>query len=74
MKNYFQLSPEEQKALEENFLKGPDAFYEKAEDDQLKEALHRNYTERFFLMTRLMKLGVMLSNAKITYSDIPASK
>ena len=42
-----------------------DAFYEKAETDQLKAALKRSYKERFTVMTGLMKMNIMFSRAKI---------
>jgi len=71
MKKYVQLTDEEQLALHKNFLEEPDAFYEKAETDLLKDALKRTYTERFYTMTQLMKIGRMLSHAKIIHnSDI----
>lgn len=66
-KNYADMNNEEQEDLYKSFLSEPDAFYEKAEDDQLKQALQRNYKERFLVMTRLMKTGTMLSKAKITH-------
>ncbi|MFC5282763.1 hypothetical protein [Pedobacter alpinus] len=43
------------------------ADYEKAEMDLLRNALKMSYTERFFVMTRLMKMDIMLRNAKITH-------
>ncbi len=67
MKKYSQLTDDEQLALQKSFLQEPDSFYEKAETDQLKEALQRSYKERFLVMTRLMKLNNMLSKAKITH-------
>lgn len=67
MKNYLELTEEERSALQQNFLQEPDSFYEKAETDQLKEALQRSYKDRFLTMTRLMKLNLMLSKAKITH-------
>lgn len=73
MKEYFQLTDDERLALEKNFLEDPDSFYEKAETDQLKVALKQSYTERFLTMTRLMKLGIMLSKAKITYTTFPST-
>lgn len=42
-----------------------DADYEKAEIDQLKNALKRTHTERFLVMTRLMKMNIMFRKAKI---------
>jgi len=73
VKEYFQLTDDERLALEKNFLEDPDSFYEKAETDQLKVALKQSYTERFLTMTRLMKLGIMLSKAKITYTTFPST-
>lgn len=66
MKKYSQLSDEDKLALHNNFLQEPDSFYEKAEMDQIIKALERTPEERFFMMTRLMKLNRMLSGAKIT--------
>jgi hypothetical protein len=68
MKEYSQMSEEEQNELHKQFLEEPDAFYEKAELDQLRNALKQPYTERFLTMTKLMKSGMMLSKAKISYS------
>ena len=42
-----------------------DADYEKAEMDQLRNALKRTYTERFLMMTTLMKMNDMFKKAKI---------
>ena len=51
------------------------ADYEKAELDQLKLALTRSYTERFFIMTRLMKMDIMLRNSTITHQpDVKPEK
>ncbi|WP_026905136.1 hypothetical protein [Pedobacter glucosidilyticus] len=41
--------------------------FEKAELDLLRNALKKSYTERFFVMTSLMKLDRMFRNAKITH-------
>ncbi|MES1218263.1 MAG: hypothetical protein ABUT20_22345 [Bacteroidota bacterium] len=73
MKEYLQLTEEQRKELYENFLREPDSFYEKAEMDQLREALQKSYTERFLTMTRLMKMGIMFSKAKITRSPLPST-
>jgi len=47
-----------------------DADYEKAEMDQLKTALRRTYTERFEMMTKLMKMNIMFKRAKITHQPM----
>ena len=66
MKEYQEMTEQERKELEEQYLRDPDSFYKKAETDRLKEALKRTYKERFLVMTRLMKMGSMLSKARIT--------
>ena len=43
-----------------------DANYEKAETDLLKEALKRTPAERYYMMTKLMKRGIMLNQVRIT--------
>ena len=55
-------------------LKEPSADYEKAEMDLLKAALSRSYTERFHMMTRLMKMNQMLRQAAIKHKSFPASE
>jgi hypothetical protein len=59
-----------------NILNEPDqnAYFEKAEMDQLREALKRTHAERFTMMTALMKMNFMFRNAKITHKPIQASK
>ncbi|OAQ38288.1 hypothetical protein A5893_15990 [Pedobacter psychrophilus] len=44
-----------------------DANFEKAELDSFRRVLKTSYTERFYVMTRLMKMDIMLRNAKITH-------
>ncbi len=73
MKQFNQLTDDEQRALQDSFLRDPDSFYEKAEMDQLREALQRTDKERFLMMTRLMRLNLMLSNARITYKPFTLS-
>lgn len=65
MKEYLKLTEEEREALHNNFLQEPDAFYEKAEMDQLRAALKRSFKERFLVMTELMKMNITFSKAKI---------
>nr|WP_294898344.1 hypothetical protein [uncultured Pedobacter sp.] len=52
---------------EKNGVCEPSVDHQKAEDDSLRLALTRSYTERFFIMTRLMKMDMMFRNAKITH-------
>ncbi len=73
MKSFWALTEDEQKELEQSFVQEPDAFYEKAENDQLAEALNRSYTERFLVMTRLMKMNRMFAKAKITINNQSAN-
>ena len=42
-----------------------DADYEKAEMDLLCDGLKRTHTERFLMMTTLMKMNIMMRKAKI---------
>jgi len=51
-----------------------DALYEKAEMDLLRDALKRTHKERFLMMTRLMKLNIMLKSAKVTHKPYTLSK
>ena len=53
--------------LEDTILNEPAADYEKAETDLLKDALNRSYTERILMTTRLYKIQLTLSKAKITH-------
>jgi hypothetical protein len=50
------------------------SFYEKAEMDQLKDALKRSYKERFLLTTRLYKIQKMFEKAKITHRPYNLNK
>ena len=51
-----------------------DADYEKAEMDQLRAALKLNYTERFLVMTKLMKRNEMFRKAKIVRTPYTLNK
>ena len=44
-----------------------DADYERAELDLLRAALKRSYTERFLVMTKLMKRNEIFKKAKIIH-------
>lgn len=50
-----------------NIMEEPSADYEKAEMDLLRNAQKHTYTERFLMMTRLMKMDMMFRKAKITH-------
>ncbi|MES2328471.1 MAG: hypothetical protein V4539_02645 [Bacteroidota bacterium] len=50
------------------------AYFEKAEMDQLRAALKRTYAERFMMMTELMKMNLMFRKAKITRQPLTATK
>jgi len=64
-KKYLELSEEERNGLHNQFLQDPDVFYEKAETDLLRNSLRMSHKERFLVMTRLMKTGIMLKQEKI---------
>ena len=55
-----------------NTASEPQPDYEKAEMDLLRDGLKRSYTERFKMMTTLMKIGFMLKRSKIVHKDIPS--
>jgi hypothetical protein len=57
---------------EKLFLNEPDACYEKAETDLLRNALTRSYSERFLMATRLYKIGMMIKNAKVIHKPFIA--
>lgn len=48
-------------------LNEPQADYEKAELDLLRDGIRSSYTERFEMMMKLIKVGIMLKNAKIIH-------
>lgn len=41
-----------------------------SEEEKLRNHLKRSYTERFYILIRLIKLNKKLSEAKITYPEI----
>jgi hypothetical protein len=62
------------KKLQKNILQEPSADYNKAETDLLKAALKRSYTERFHVMTQLMKMNLLLKKASIKHKSLSASE
>lgn len=58
------------KKLQKNLLQEPSADYDKAESDLLKAALSRSYTERFHVMTQLMKMNLLLRKTNVTHKSI----
>lgn len=48
----------------------PHFSYGPSEEEQLARALKRSYTERFKVMTKLMKMNLMFSKAKIIHQQI----
>ncbi len=69
MKEYKQ-----QNNISDSVSENTDALFEKAEMDLLRAALKRTYTERFLVMTRLMKMNIMFKNAKKTYTPYTLNK
>ncbi|HEX8331768.1 MAG TPA: hypothetical protein VF622_04055 [Segetibacter sp.] len=59
---------------EKNILQEPQADYEKAEIDQLKDALKRTHKERFLMATTLYKVQLTLNKAKITHKPYTLPK
>ncbi len=57
-----------------NIVSEPTADYEKAEMDLLRDAMKHSYTERFLMMTTLMKMDKMFRQAKITHKPFVESK
>jgi len=45
-------------------------LWKAAEERNLRESLKLSYTERFRIMTRLMRIGNMLSRAKVTHKKM----
>lgn len=50
-----------------NIVNEPQADYGKAEMDLLRDALKRTPTERFNMLMQLIKVDIMLRNAKVTH-------
>lgn len=52
-----------------NIVQEPQANYEKAEMDLLREALKRSYKERFLFATRLYKIQQTMQKATTTHQS-----
>lgn len=55
---------------ESSKVEEPHYAYGPSEEEQLLCALRRTHTERFKVMTKLMKMNVMFSKAKIIHQPI----
>ena len=51
----------------DNQVNEPQADYDKGELDLLGEGINRTYTQRFETMKQLIKVGIMMKNAKIIH-------
>ena len=51
----------------DNQVNEPQADYDKGELDLLREGINRTYTQRFETMMQLIKVGIMMKNAKIIH-------
>ncbi len=54
-----------------HLLNEPEAGFEKAELDLLREGLKRTHKERFLFLMRLVKIQNTMNKAKITYKPFP---
>ena len=57
-----------------NIISEPDADYDKAEMDLLRDALKKSYTERFLMATTLYKVQLTMMKAKITHKPYNLNK
>lgn len=55
-------------------VKEPQPDYEKAELDVIRDSLKRSYDDRFKTMMSLIKVSIMLKNAKVTHQPDDLSK
>ena len=63
--------PKNNISREENVLHESQPDYEKAEMDQLRNALKRTHKERFLVATSLYKIQQTLNKATITHQPSP---
>ena len=54
-------------------IEEPHFSYGSSEDEQLLRALKRSHQQRFEVMTKLMRMNLMLRKAKITHYTPPSS-
>ena len=62
------------KEKQKYMVQEPQPDYEKAEMDLLREAVKRSYTERFHMMTSLMKMNLMFRKAEVRHKDLPSTE
>ena len=53
-----------------NVLNEEAAAYENLEIRRRKESILSSYTEKFKMFTKLMRIGIMMKNAKITHKKM----
>jgi hypothetical protein len=58
----------------DNILQEPFVPYGQNEDEVLRAALKRNFSERFHMMTTLMRMNTMLRKARIIHPSKEAVK
>jgi hypothetical protein len=53
-----------------NVVNEEQAYYEAAEKSRIKESILLSDMEKFRLFTKLMRIDIMLKNAKVTHAKI----
>jgi hypothetical protein len=54
----------------QNVVNEEDVYYEAAEKARIKESILLSDMEKFRLFTKLMRIDIMLKNAKVTHAKI----
>jgi hypothetical protein len=60
--------------IKKHIINEPQPDYEKAEMDLLRDALKKDHTGRFDMMTTLMKINLMLRKAKISHKPFKSDR